>query len=115
MGFGVAYHVDIRALLDHWRARVESDGTLLLRTAVRDLRADGGGWVAALEGPAAWTEVRTGAVLLATGGFQGDPELVKSLIGWDADRLPVHANPGSVGDGLRLGRAAGAALSRCLG
>ena len=115
MGFGVAYHVDIRALLDHWRARVESDGTLLLRTAVRDLRADGGGWVAALEGPAAWTEVRTGAVLLATGGFQGDPELVKSLIGWDADRLPVRANPGSVGDGLRLGRAAGAALSRSLG
>jgi glycine/D-amino acid oxidase-like deaminating enzyme len=50
----------------------------------------------------------------ATGGFQGDRELVSRLIGGDAERMPVRSNPGSVGDGLRLGRGAGASLSRCL-
>jgi succinate dehydrogenase/fumarate reductase flavoprotein subunit len=115
MGFGLAYHVDIVALLERYRARVVSAGRLLLGTAMRDLRADGAGWVARLEGPAGSAELRAAAVLIATGGFQGDPELVKGLIGWDADRMPVRSNPGSTGDGLRLARAAGAGLSRCLG
>ena len=54
-------------------------------------------------------------MLLATGGFQGDPELVATFIGSPADTILVRSNPWSVGDGFRLGRAAGAAASRCLG
>jgi succinate dehydrogenase/fumarate reductase flavoprotein subunit len=58
------------------------------------------GTTAPVEGPA----------LLATGGFQGDPELVAEHIG-PAAPLRLRANPWSAGDGLRAGLAAGARLS----
>src|SRR4051812_29557089 len=53
-------------------------------------------------------EVQAGHTLLATGGFQGDPELRSELIHPQARDLPLRSNPYSRGDGLRLGRAAGA-------
>jgi succinate dehydrogenase/fumarate reductase flavoprotein subunit len=111
MGFGVAHHVDVAALFEHYRAL--SAAAVLTRTAARDLVLDPDGAVcgALLDGPDGPVEVTAGAVLLATGGFQGDPELVSRLIGCNADRMPVRSNPGSVGDGLRLGRAVGASLS----
>src|SRR5262249_29903867 len=59
--------------------------------------------------------LRSRAVLLATGGFQGDRELVKTFLGWDADRALVRSNPGSVGDGFRMARDVGAAASSGLG
>jgi hypothetical protein len=48
--------------------------------------------------------------VLATGGFQGDPELVARHIA-PAAPLPLRANPWSAGDGLRLGLARGGRLS----
>jgi succinate dehydrogenase/fumarate reductase flavoprotein subunit len=50
-------------------------------------------------------------VVLATGGFQGDPGLVRRHVTPCADELILRANPWSCGDGLRLGLAAGASLS----
>jgi fumarate reductase flavoprotein subunit len=50
-------------------------------------------------------------VLLATGGFQGNPGLVRSYITTEADKLVLRANPWSAGDGLRLARERGAELS----
>jgi fumarate reductase flavoprotein subunit len=49
-------------------------------------------------------------LLLATGGFQGSAELVAEHIA-PAARLPLRANPWSVGDGLRLGLERGGSLS----
>jgi len=49
-------------------------------------------------------------LLLATGGFQGDRELVREHIHPGGDLL-VRANRWSAGDGLRLALARGAALS----
>jgi succinate dehydrogenase/fumarate reductase flavoprotein subunit len=49
-------------------------------------------------------------VVLATGGFQGDPELVERYVA-PAAPLRVRANPWSAGDGLRIGLERGAALS----
>ncbi|MBA3716640.1 MAG: FAD-binding protein [Actinobacteria bacterium] len=49
------------------------------------------------------------ALLLATGGFQGDSELVKRHI--TGEPVLLRANPWSAGDGLRIGLARGAALS----
>lgn len=114
MGFGVAHHVDLSSLLEHYRAPMA--GAWSTRTTVAELRVDGDGAVcgALLDGPDGPIEVAARAVLLATGGFQGDAELVGRLVGWGAERMPVRSNPGSVGDGLRLGRAAGAALSASL-
>jgi hypothetical protein len=57
--------------------------------------------------PGAWPEE---PVVLATGGFQGDPELVERYVA-PAAALRVRANPWSAGDGLRLGLDRGAALS----
>ena len=48
--------------------------------------------------------------ILATGGFQGSPELVAAHIA-PAAPLPLRANPWSVGDGLRLGLERGGSLS----
>jgi succinate dehydrogenase/fumarate reductase flavoprotein subunit len=56
------------------------------------------------------TELPDGrAAVLATGGFQGDPELVARHI--TPEPLLLRANPWSAGDGLRLALARGAALS----
>jgi succinate dehydrogenase/fumarate reductase flavoprotein subunit len=50
-------------------------------------------------------------VVLATGGFQGDRELLREHVTSEADHVLVRSNPWSAGDGLRFGLAAGAALS----
>jgi fumarate reductase flavoprotein subunit len=60
--------------------------------------------------PGTWPEE---AVVLATGGFQGDPEFVQRFVR-PAAPLRLRANPWSAGDGLRLGLEGGAALSEGL-
>jgi succinate dehydrogenase/fumarate reductase flavoprotein subunit len=55
-------------------------------------------------------EIRAAATLLATGGFGGDPELRSELIHPQARDIPLRSNPYSRGDGLRLGKAVGAAF-----
>lgn len=47
--------------------------------------------------------------ILATGGFQGDPELVRRYV--TPESLVLRANPWSSGDGLRLALTRGAQLS----
>lgn len=79
--------LETRGLTD---ALVRAAGEINLRTPVTD----------SLDGP----------LILATGGFQGDPELVAEHIA-PAAPLPLRANPWSAGDGLRVGLARGASLS----
>lgn len=50
-------------------------------------------------------------VVLATGGFQGDRELVRRHITPHAGEMLLRANPWSGGDGMRIGLDAGAELS----
>jgi succinate dehydrogenase/fumarate reductase flavoprotein subunit len=50
-------------------------------------------------------------VVLATGGFAANREIVREHITPEADDLMLRSTPWSTGDGLRLGLAAGAALS----
>jgi succinate dehydrogenase/fumarate reductase flavoprotein subunit len=115
MGFGSAVRVDVKGLLAAWQRQVESGGGLvMLRSAARKLLTDESGRVGAAEvtTPAGPRELRADAVLLATGGFQGDTELLATFVGARADSLLVRSNPGSVGDGFRLGRDVGASASR---
>lgn len=56
-------------------------------------------------------DVDTGAVILATGGFQGSPELVQRFIGPNAHHLYLRAQPYSTGDGLAAALAAGGTTS----
>jgi succinate dehydrogenase/fumarate reductase flavoprotein subunit len=55
-------------------------------------------------------EVPGEPLVLATGGFQGDPKLVERYLE-PAARLRLRANPWSAGDGLTIGLEHGAALS----
>jgi succinate dehydrogenase/fumarate reductase flavoprotein subunit len=110
-GFGRGHQIDIGRYLDRCRSALEAAGGWV-STGVR-VRAltrrgaavagataiDRGGDEIMIE--AAWT-------LLATGGFQGDPELRRRFIGSESDRLLLRANPHSRGAGLRLGLDAGA-------
>jgi fumarate reductase flavoprotein subunit len=58
------------------------------------------------------TELRDDVpVVLATGGFQGDRDLVRHHITPEADALVLRANPWSTGAGLRLAQERGATLS----
>lgn len=50
-------------------------------------------------------------VILATGGFQGDRELVRRYITPEADEVRLRSNPWSTGDGLQIGLAVGAGLT----
>ena len=50
-------------------------------------------------------------IVLATGGFHADRELVRRHVTAQADELMVRANPWSTGDGLRIGLDAGAGTS----
>ena len=53
-------------------------------------------------------------LILATGGFQGSPDLVRGHITPQASKLVLRANPWSAGDGLRIALDAGAELSEGL-
>jgi len=85
----------------------------------RGARFDTGGLTRALVAAAGQVELeeplgelpRDVPVVLATGGFQGDADLVRTHITPEADHLMLRANPWSTGDGLRLGLSAGGAAS----
>jgi succinate dehydrogenase/fumarate reductase flavoprotein subunit len=50
-------------------------------------------------------------VIIATGGFQGDRDLVRRYITTEVDEIRLRSNPWSTGDGLRIGLDAGAELT----
>jgi succinate dehydrogenase/fumarate reductase flavoprotein subunit len=54
-------------------------------------------------------------VILATGGFAADRDLLREHVTPEADHVLVRAAPGCTGDGLRIGLAAGARASDGLG
>lgn len=69
-----------------------------------------------VSGPALWldgrvTDISAGAVVLATGGFQGSPELVQRFITPHASRVYLRSQPHSTGDGLQAALAVGGTTS----
>jgi succinate dehydrogenase/fumarate reductase flavoprotein subunit len=54
-------------------------------------------------------------LVLATGGFAADRELLEEHVSREAGHAFLRAAPGSTGDGLRIGLAAGAATSAGVG
>lgn len=54
-------------------------------------------------------------VVLASGGFQCDRGLLREHVTPEAEHVLIRSNPWSAGDGLRLGVAAGGALSDGMG
>jgi fumarate reductase flavoprotein subunit len=63
-----------------------------------------------------FTEAPAGVpVVLATGGFQADRDLVREHVTPEAGELMLRATPWSAGDGMRIGLQAGAAPSVGMG
>ena len=111
MTFGIGYSTDIHAILEWCRQEVRLAGgeTLTGMTVVTELTHDGGSVTGVMARDADGRVIRfdAPAVVLTTGGFQGARDELTRHIGPNADRLLLRSNPGSVGDGLRLARAAG--------
>jgi succinate dehydrogenase/fumarate reductase flavoprotein subunit len=114
-GTGVGHRVrDMPSAIEILRSRLEqAGGRIVCGARARELERDGDGRVAGVlaatgEGT---LRVHAGAVVLCTGGFQANRDLVAEHIGADPDNLVVRSNPHSTGDGLRLALAADAGLS----
>jgi len=108
-GFGRGYSIDIRDLLERGRRTVvERGGRLTGGTGLVGVRRSGDRLAVALERPSRTEEIEVDAVVLATGGFQGDRARLRATLGPDADKLLLRANPGSTGDGIRIATGLGA-------
>lgn len=110
--FGRGHQIDTNQYLDACRDLVvRHDGTVLVETATEELLVRDGRVVGAQVRTAAGEtlELEADHAILATGGFQGDPELRSALIHPLAGSMPLRSNPHSTGAGLRLARSVGAA------
>ncbi|MAG37504.1 MAG: hypothetical protein CL878_14810 [Dehalococcoidia bacterium] len=91
----------------------EGGGSILTDTALRDIRLTARGAVGSVRalGPDGFVDVTAPAVILATGGFQGSPELRARYMGRWSDRMVLRAQAQSTGDGLLAALGAGAATA----
>jgi succinate dehydrogenase/fumarate reductase flavoprotein subunit len=86
--------------------RFDPDGlTAALAPAELDLR---------LGRPLTERDAGSGPLILATGGFSADRGLLREHVTPEAEHVLLRCAPGSTGDGLRIGLAAGAALSAAM-
>lgn len=93
---------------------LESDGAIAYRTTAQDLLRDAQGRVTGLQcvGPdGSRRSIHAAAVLLASGGFQGNPEMMTRYVGPHARYIRPVAVGGyhNKGEGIRMALAAGAA------
>ena len=111
LGFGRGHQFDTNQYVDLCRRIVtDAGGEVLLQTKTSKLLTVDGRVVGAeLSGPEGTQVVRASWTLLATGGFQGDPELVSSRIHPRAAEMQLRSNPRSAGVGYRLAASVGAA------
>lgn len=115
--YGRGYNFDVVGYIDVCRMMVEQHGGIIVRDAdVSELTVAQGRVAGAViidrDGE---TLVHAAAVLLATGGFSANPQLLKSFVHANGDKALARSNPHSVGDGIRLGLAAGGSLSPYMG
>lgn len=111
LGFGRGHQFDTNQYVDLCRRIViDAGGEIRLKTQASRLLTENGRVVGAeLTGPDGAQEVRAAWTLLATGGFQGDSELVASKIHPRAAEMQLRSNPRSAGAGYRLASSVGAA------
>lgn len=113
LAFGVGHQFDTNHYIDRCKAEVLTRGEVLLKTETTSLLTaeDGAVLGAELTGPDGTRRtVRASATVLATGGFQGSPELANQLIHPAAGSMPLRSSDTSRGDGRRLALSVGAAM-----
>lgn len=99
-------------LLRHLEARLNERGGSILRGARAQALIVESGRCVGVEAQRAGQPlcIRARAVVIADGGFQGDPALVGEFITRHPERLKQRGAGTGLGDGLRMARAIGAAL-----
>jgi succinate dehydrogenase/fumarate reductase flavoprotein subunit len=109
--FGRGYRIDIIGHIRQSAAEVEkAGGHVVPETRIKQLTRSGGRVTGAIaEHADGSVTVEAHAVLLATGGYQGSPDLRAQYIHPAARDCYLRSNNYSDGDGLRLGIAAGGA------
>ena len=100
-----------RAAMDQLTANIaEAGGQILTETAIRNFRQDAAGRVVGAEaqGPTGRIRISARGTVMATGGFQGSPELRARYFGPNSDRMILRANPYSTGEAFQAAMAIGA-------
>jgi succinate dehydrogenase/fumarate reductase flavoprotein subunit len=111
---GIAHRIDVDQALAAWRSAVLShDGVIITRSHATSLIVGAHGEIIGVRasGPDADSEFQARAVVLATGGFQGNAELREKYFGSGARNILMRSSEFNVGDGLRMGLEAGATTS----
>jgi len=99
------------------RAAREGGVDLLLQTEAKRFLTDGAGRVTGIEAltPAGPREIHAGAVVLATGGFEANGEMVRKYLGEEVYATAFKHRvtpPGHTGDGQRMAMDVGASFAR---
>jgi len=99
-----------------WAASEKRGARLLLNRRLLSLeREESGAFVVGVDAAGKSERWQARSVILATGGYQGNRELLTRYVGSEADYLMIRSWPGCTGDGFLAGLAAGAGASRGLG
>jgi succinate dehydrogenase/fumarate reductase flavoprotein subunit len=111
LGFGVGHAFDTNQYVDMCRRVVLENGEVLVSTRTLGLLRDEAAVVGArLQLPdGTLRDISAPATVLATGGFQADPDLRATYVHPSAASIPLRSNHASRGEGLRLATQAGAA------
>jgi succinate dehydrogenase/fumarate reductase flavoprotein subunit len=110
----VGMEVDVEELPRQLAHAIEArGGSLAVRAALdRLVRDDSGGVIGVIvRTPEGRRTITARAVVLATGGFQGNRALLAQWVSRDADSMLLRSNPRSVGDGLLAALEVGARTS----
>jgi len=108
---GRGYQIDIQGHFEDCRSLVaHHEGHVVVGTTTTALLTGEGGRVlgARTSHPDGEIDVRAGWTMLATGGYQGSPELRARYIHENARDMRLRSNTASTGDALRLAGPAGA-------
>jgi len=106
--------IDVEVMTAGLVAAIEArGGEVRTRAALRGIKRGEDGAVAGVVADVVGrrTRIAARAVILATGGFGGNRELVSRYVTKHADTMLLRANPRSVGDGLLAALDAGARTS----
>jgi succinate dehydrogenase/fumarate reductase flavoprotein subunit len=110
-GFGRGRQIDILRYLEVCERTVERLGGNIIRNCQLfepSITASGEVTGASLAaGGSEQVRVIARQTIIASGGFQGNPDLLERFIGSSAGQLKLRSNPYSTGDGLLFGLAAG--------
>jgi succinate dehydrogenase/fumarate reductase flavoprotein subunit len=114
LGYGEGRQIDIPAFFHKTKLSVESNGIILLNTEVEELLDDGAKIIGASFKENSTGEqgtIKAAHTVIATGGFQANPNLLNELLFPGAGDLTLRSNTDSKGGGIQLGREVGVELT----